>query len=202
MILHEDPRSGNCYKIRLTAAHLGVPIERRFYDIMKGETRTPEFLANVNANGRIPVLQDGDRFLPESNAACFYLADGSPLVPAGRFERADMLRWMFWEQYNHEPNVAVMRFWLSFIGLDALSDIQRQLLPGKRDAGEAALTLMDGHLADRDWLVGNSISIADICLFAYTHVAEAGGFDFGRYPALSAWLERVAALPRHIPMES
>ena len=92
LILHEDPRSGNCYKIRLTAAHLGLAIERRSYDIMQGETRTPEFVAMVNANGRIPVLQAGDRFLPESNAACFYLADGSPLVPAGRFERADMLR--------------------------------------------------------------------------------------------------------------
>ena len=88
LVLHEDPRSGNCYKIRLTAAHLGIPLERRLYDIMEGETRTPEFLASVNANGRIPVLQDGDRFLPESNAACFYLADGSALIPAGRFERA------------------------------------------------------------------------------------------------------------------
>ena len=108
LILHEDPRSGNCYKIRLTAAHLGIKLERRFYDIMKGETRTPEFLAEVNANGRIPVLQDGDRFLPESNAACFYLADGSELSPTGQFERADMLRWMCWEQYNHEPNVATV----------------------------------------------------------------------------------------------
>src|SRR3569832_1623774 len=103
-ILHEYAQSGNCYKIRLTAALLGLPIERREYDIMQGETRTPAFLADVNAHGRIPVLQVGERFLPESNAACFYLADGSPLVPADRFARADMLRWMFWEQYNHEPN--------------------------------------------------------------------------------------------------
>ncbi len=110
LILHEYSQSGNCYKIRLTAALLGLPLERREYDIMKGETRTPDFLAKVNANGRIPVLQVGDRFIPESNAACFYLADGSPLVPEDRFDRADMLRWMFFEQYNHEPNVATMRF--------------------------------------------------------------------------------------------
>ena len=146
IILHEYAASGNCYKIRLTAALLGLPIERREYDIMKGETRTPEFLANVNANGRIPVLQVGDRFLPESNAACFYLADGTPLVPADRFERADMLRWMFWEQYNHEPNVATLRFWHGWIGEANWSDVQRAMHPGKVAAGEAALKLMDEHL--------------------------------------------------------
>jgi glutathione S-transferase len=112
-ILHEYSQSGNCYKIRLTAALLGVPIERREYDILKGESRTPDFLARVNPNGRIPVLQIGDRFIPESNAACFYLADGSGLIPEDRFDRADMLRWMFFEQYNHEPNVATLRFWLA-----------------------------------------------------------------------------------------
>jgi len=113
LVLHEYASSGNCYKIRLTAALLGLPLARREYDIMKGETRTPHFLANVNANGRIPVLQVGGRLIPESNAACFYLADGTSLIPADRFGRADMLRWMFFEQYNHEPNVATMRFWLS-----------------------------------------------------------------------------------------
>ncbi len=112
LTLHEDPRSGNCYKIRLTAALLGLPLERVQYDIMKGETRTPHFLQTVNANGRIPVLQIDDRFLPESNAACWYLAEGSNLIPADRFDRADMLRWMFFEQYNHEPNIATLRFWL------------------------------------------------------------------------------------------
>ena len=139
LILHEDPLSGNCYKIRLTAALLALPIERKFYDIQKGETRTPEFLAQVNANGRIPVLQVGDKFLPESDAACFYLADDSALVPADRWDRADMLRWMFWEQYNHEPSLATLRYWLTYIGEDNPTDVQRAQIPGKRAAVEAAL---------------------------------------------------------------
>jgi glutathione S-transferase len=202
MILHEDPRSGNCYKIRLTAAHLGVPLEFRSYDVMKSETRTPEFLAQVNANGRIPVLEDGDKLLPESNAACFYLADGSALIPTDRFERSDMLRWMFWEQYNHEPNIATLRFWLAFVGVEKLSDLQRQLIPAKREAGEAALALMDRHLSDREWFVGKSLSLADIALYAYTHVASGGGFDLAQYPAVSAWLNRLAACPRHVTMNT
>jgi glutathione S-transferase len=121
LTLHEDPVSGNCYKIRLTAAHLGLPLERKLYDIRKGETRTPAYLSTVNANGRVPVLQVGDRYLPESNAAIFYLAKGSALIPADRWDEADMLRWMFWEQYNHEPNIATLRFWLAYVGRDALS---------------------------------------------------------------------------------
>jgi glutathione S-transferase len=202
LILHEYPPSGNCYKIRLTAALLGVPIERRFYDIMKGETRTPQFLAEVNANGRIPVLQIGDRFLPESNAACFYLAEGSALIPADPFERADMLRWMFWEQYNHEPNVATLRFWQGWVGMDNLTDAQRAMLPAKRAAGEAALKLMDEHLDGRDWFVGNSPTLADIALYAYTHVAEEGGYRLADHPRLRAWLGRVAAEPGYVPMDA
>src|SRR4051812_17565492 len=167
-ILHEYTQSGNCYKIRLTAALLGLPIERREYDILKGETRTPDFLAEVNANGRIPVLQVGDQFLPESNAACFYLGDGTPLVPEDRFQRADMLRWMFWEQYNHEPNVATIRFWLAFVGEGQLSELQRAQLTGKIAAGAAALKLMDEHLGGRDWFVGPGMTLADIALYAYT----------------------------------
>jgi glutathione S-transferase len=201
-ILHEYTPSGNCYKIRLTAALLGVPIERREYDILRGETRTAGFLARVNANGRIPVLQIGDLFLPESNAACFYLAEGSPLVPADRFDRADMLRWMFWEQYNHEPNVATLRFWLAFVGKDGLSDLQKAQLPAKQAAGEAALKLMDGHLAAHDWFVGSSPTLADIALYAYTHVAEeGGGFRLADYPQVEAWLARVAALRDHVPID-
>lgn len=200
LVLHEDPKSGNCYKIRLTAAHLGLQIERRFYDILKGETRTPEFLAVVNRNGRIPVLQIGDRTLPESNAACFYLAEGSPLVPDDRFDRADMLRWMFFEQYNHEPNVATLRFWLTYVGEENLSDMQRLQLPAKREAGNAALALMDRYLSDRDWFAGGRFSLADIALYAYTHVADAGGFDLAAHPAITAWMNRLESQPGHIPM--
>jgi glutathione S-transferase len=200
LTLHEYSASGNCYKIRLTAALLGLSLERREYDIMKGETRTPEFLASVNPNGRIPVLQVGDRFIPESNAACFYLADGTNLVPGDRFDRADMLRWMFFEQYNHEPNVATLRFWRVFVGEDRLSELQRALLPGKREAGEAALRLMDEHLARRDFFVGERLSLADIALYAYTHVAGEGGFRLPSYPNVQTWLARVAAAPDYVAM--
>ncbi|HWT12986.1 MAG TPA: glutathione S-transferase family protein [Allosphingosinicella sp.] len=202
LILHEYAPSGNCYKVRLTAALLGVPLERLGYDILKGETRTPEFLGRVNPNGRIPVLQVGERFLPESNAACFYLADGSGLIPADRFERADMLRWMSFEQYSHEPNVATLRFWLAFVGKARLSEAQRALLPGKREAGEAALRLMDEHLASRPFFVGDRLSLADVALYAYTHVAEEGGFRLADYPAVVGWLDRVAATPGYQPMGS
>ncbi|MDB5681240.1 MAG: glutathione S-transferase family protein [Sphingomonas bacterium] len=198
LILHEYAQSGNCYKIRLTAAHLGIAIERREYDIMAGETRSPAFLSGVNANGRIPVLQVGDDYLPESSASCFYLADGSDLIPADRFDRADMLRWMFWEQYNHEPNVATLRFWHGWIGEANFTDLQRALEPVKREAGEAALTLMDEHLSQTPFFAGGRFSLADIALYAYTHVCEDGGYQLGRYPAVQAWLARVAALPGHI----
>lgn len=200
LILHEYAPSGNCYKIRLTAALTGTPIARRSYDILAGETRTADFLARVNANGRIPVLQDGDRFLPESNAACFYLADGSALVPADPFDRADMLRWMFWEQYNHEPNIATVRFWMGWVGEDNLDDLQRALLPAKRAAGVAALKLMDDHLAARDWFVGSAPSLADICLYGYTHVAEEGGFALEPFPAVRAWMARVGQLDGYTPI--
>ena len=201
LVLHEDPRSGNCYKIRLTAALLGLPLKRMSYDILKGETRTPEFLRTVNANGRIPVLQIGDRFLPESNAACWYLAEGSPLLPESRFDRADMLRWMFFEQYNHEPNIATLRFWLFYVGENRLSEAQRLQIGPKRIAGEAALELMDSHLAARDWFVGKGPTLADIVLFAYTHVAEAGGFRLADHARICAWLDRVAELQGYVTME-
>lgn len=201
LVLHEDPRSGNCYKIRLTAALLGLPLERHEYDILKGETRTPEFVEHVNPNGRIPVLQVGNRFLPESNAACWYLAEDSALVPGGRFDRADCLRWMFWEQYNHEPNIATLRFWLLFVGEGRLTEAQRAQLPVKRACGQDALALMEEHLARRDWLVGNGPTVADIVLFAYTHICEGGGFGLDDYPAVEAWLARISALPGFVPMD-
>jgi len=205
MTLHEDPRSGNCYKIKLTAALLGLPLACKAYDIMKGETRTPEFLATVNANGRIPVLQIGEgpkaRFLPESNAACWYLAHGSALIPADRFAQADMLRWMFFEQYNHEPNVATLRFWLRFVGEAQLSPEQRAQIMPKRMAGCAALELMDKHLANHDFFCGDAVMLADIALFAYTHVAEEGGFGLCDYRAIGGWIARVQSLPRFVAMD-
>jgi glutathione S-transferase len=199
LILHEYAPSGNCYKIRLTAALLGIPIERRHYDILKGETRTPQFLGTVSANGRTPVLQIGDRFLAESNAACVWLAQDSVLIPTDRFDHADMLHWMFWEQYNHEPNIATLRFWLAFVGETNLTDIQRAQIAGKKDAGNAALKLMDNQLAKQQWLVGGQASLADVALFAYTHVAEEGGaFALADYPNVGRWIDAIKALPGYI----
>ncbi|WP_299195721.1 glutathione S-transferase family protein [uncultured Erythrobacter sp.] len=204
--LHEYSRSGNCYKIKLTAALLGVPLECREYDILRGETRTPEFLANVNANGRIPVLQidEGDqaRFLPESNAACWYLASGSDLIPQDRFAQADMLRWMFFEQYNHEPNVATLRFWMKFVGEENLSPEQRAQIGSKKVAGHAALALMDEQLASRAFLTGETASLADIALFAYTHVADEAGIALDEFGNITSWIKRIEGLPGFIPMES
>ena len=202
LILHEDPGSANCYKVRLTAALAGVPIERRAYDIMKGETRTPEFLAKISANGRIPVLQVGDRFISESNAICCYLAEGSPLIPPDRVDRADMLHWLFWEQYQHEPNIATLRFWMNWVGIDRLTDLQRSQMPVKRKLGNEALQLMDGHLAGREWFVGDAMSLADICLFAYTHVADEADFDLQLYPNVIAWMERIMTQPGHVPLNA
>lgn len=201
-VLHEFSASGNCYKVRLTAALLKIPLERREYDIMKGETRTPEFLQGVNANGRIPVLEIGERFIPESNAACYYIADGSNLIPTERFDHADMLRWMFWEQYNHEPNVATLRFWMRWVGTDNLSELQRLQMTPKRTAGNAALKLMDDHLAGREWFVGEEMSLADICLFAYTHVAGDADFDLMSYPHVVEWVERIKGHPNYLAMDA
>jgi len=205
LTLHEDPKSGNCYKIKLTSALLGFPLQALSYDILKGETRTSEFLGDVNSNGRIPVLQVGEgngaRFLPESNAACWYLASGSALIPGDRFAQADMLRWMFFEQYQHEPNVATLRFWLRFVGEANLSEEQRSQIPSKRTAGQAALELLDNQLADQDFLCGEAITLADITLFAYSHLAGEAGFELSTLVNLSAWIERVKQAPGFVPMD-
>jgi glutathione S-transferase len=200
LVLHEYSASGNCYKVRLTAAMVGKSLDRREYDIMKGETRTPVFLSRVSPNGRIPVLQINDRFIPESNAACYYVAEGSNLIPTDPFDHADMLHWMFWEQYNHEPNIATLRFWMRWVKPENLNDLQRLQMPGKRKAGNEALQLMNDHLEGRDWFVGDQTSLADLCLFAYTHVAGDADFDLKRFPNVLRWVERVKGHPRYVAM--
>ena len=194
--LYDYLPSGNGYKVRLLLAQLGIPFERVELDIVQGETRTPAFLAR-NSNGRIPTLElDDGRHLAESNAILWYLAEGSAFVPDDRWGRAQVLQWMCFEQYSHEPNIATVRFWLH----TALTDERRLLLPGKRAAGYAALDVMERHLSTQPFFVAGRYSIADIALFAYTHVAGEGEFDLGPYPAVRAWCDRVQAQPGHIPI--
>ncbi len=197
--LHDSLISGNGYKVRLLLTQLGIPFVRVEYDLAGGETRTPGFLQRINANGRIPVLETEDgRFLPESGAILFFLADGTPYLPNGRFERAQVLQWMFFEQYSHEPNVAVPRAWVHF-GVE-MTEGRRKALEQKLQLGYAALGVMEGHLRRNDFFVANRYSIADIALYAYTHVADEGGFDLGRFPAIGAWMELVRAQPGHVPI--
>ena len=201
-ILHEDPRSGNCYKIKLTAALLGLPLATRQYDILAGETRTPEFLANVNPNGRIPVLELADgQCLSESGAILNFLAQGTAFLPDDAWARAKVLQWMFFEQYTLEPTIAVRRFWLTEQE-EPLSEVQQAQLPDKLTQGHAALAVLEKGLAAGPWLVGDGPTIADIALFAYTHVAEEGDFDLSAYPNVRRWIARIEGLPEFVPMES
>jgi glutathione S-transferase len=195
--LYDYLPSGNGYKVRLLLRLLQRPFDLVQLDIMKGETRTPAFLAR-NPNGRIPLLELEDgALLAESGAILFYLADGTRFLPEDRLDRARVLQWMFFEQYSHEPNIAVVRFWMEHAGL---TPEREAMLPAKRAGGYAALEVMEGHLTGREWFVGDNMTIADIALYAYTHVAHEGGFDLGRYPAIDAWLERVAAQPGYVPI--
>src|SRR5437773_1483962 len=192
MRLYDFLPSGNGYKVRLLLSQLAIPFERVEMNILEQATRTPEFLAK-NANGRFPVLElDDGTFLAESNAILFYLAEGTTFLPSDRLERARVLQWMFFEQYSHEPYVAVARAWLHLFGMD---DERRRQLPQKQKLGYDALGVMEAHLADRGFFVGERYSIADIALYAYTNVADEGGFDLGRFPAVRAWLDRVRAEP-------
>ena len=194
--LHDNMSSGNAYKVRLLLTQLGIPFERIEYDVDKAETRTPEFLAK-NPNGRIPVLEIAPgRFLPESNAILCYLAEDTHFMPADREQRAHVLQWLFFEQYNHEPNVATVRFWITH--KVEMTEFRKIALPVKRKDGVAALGVMEQHLTGRDWFVGTAYSIADIALYAYTHVAPEGGFDLEPFPAIRAWMDRVAAEPNHV----
>ncbi len=195
LTLYDYLPSGNGYKVRLLLSQLGIPFRLIEKDILKGETRTPEFLA-INPDGRIPaiVFEDGRR-LAQSDAILFYFAEGTPLLPADRFARAEALQWMFFEQYSHEPQIAVARFWVHSLGK---RNDWADRLQEKWQKGYQALDAMERHLDDRKFFVGERYSIADIALYAYTHVAEEGDFDLGRYPHIRAWLDRVADQPGHV----
>ncbi len=196
--LYDNLSSGNGYKCRLLLHKLGIPYERVELDIDRAETRTPDFLAK-NPNGRIPTLQleDGS-FLPESNAILWYLAEGTPYLPDDREGRARVLQWMFFEQYSHEPNVATVRFWITHHV--EMTEERKLSIITKRKLGYDALGVMETHLKDRAFFVGDRFGIADIALYAYTHVAGEGGFDLSEYPAVRAWMESVVAQQPHIPI--
>jgi len=199
MTVYGMKTSGNCYKVQLLLEQLGTPYRWIDVDSANGQTRTPEFLAK-NTNGRVPLLElDDGRRLPESNAILHYLADGTPLLPSDPWLRAQTLQWLFFEQYSHEPYVAVARFICLWLPAD---HARRAELPRLLDRGEQALAVMEKHLATREFFVDSGYGIADIALFAYTHAAADGGFDLSRYPAVEAWLERVRTQPRFVPMDA
>ena len=199
MLLYDSPVSGNCYKVRLLLDHLGIPYERRGVDVVDRSKR-PELLGGLNPALRVPtlILDDG-RPLAESGAILWYFGEGTELVPEYPYERAQVLQWMFFEQYDHEPSIAVVRFWLLFSGRpEAFAD----RLEERTAAGYRALDALERHLDGRDWLVGSGFTLADIALYAYTHVAHEGGFELERYPAIRAWLDRVAAVPGHVTIDA
>ena len=201
MKLYQDSRSGNCYKAVLTASHLGLRLEIVEIDVMSGVTRHPEFLAR-NPNGRVPTLElDDGTCLPESNAIIWYLGEGSMLVPENPLARAQMLQWMFFEQYSHEPYIAVARFWLAFVPEEKRRE-KILLLPEWHARGNAALDVMEGHLKTRDWFVANKFTLADIALYAYTHCAADGGFNLSKYPRVQGWLKRIENVKGYVPMPS
>ena len=195
MLLYDSKVSGNCYKVRLLFAHLGIEYERHELDVIDRSNR-PEVIGDKNAALRVPTLVfDDGRTLGESNAITYYFADGTEYLPDDRFERAQVLQWQFFEQYDHEPNIAVARFW-RIAGINPpAADLEAKLRGGNK-----ALAAMERHLESRQFLVGERYTIADIALYAYTHVAPEGGFELRGYPAIEAWLGRVAAQPGHVPI--
>ena len=199
MRLYNSQLSGNCYKARLLLTLLGTPFERIEVDVVDRSNRG-ELLGGKNPALRVPTLElDDGRHLAESNAILWYLADGTPYLPVDPLERARVLQWMFFEQYELEPNLAVARFWISILGE---RERYANELEARWRAGNRALAALDEHLGPREWLVGDAYSIADISLYAYTHVAEEGGFELAAYPAVRAWIDRVSARPGHVPIEA
>lgn len=199
LTLHDNLGSGNAYKVRLLLSHLGKPFRRIEYDVTTGETRTPAYLA-LNPNGRVPALEFEDgRVLAESNAILFRLAEGTDYLPRDAFTRAQALQWMFFEQYSHEPYIAVARYWRHFIWDQVEGNAYMERALEERMAkGRDALEVMEQHLSANAFFAGGAYSIADIALYAYTHVADEGGFDLSTYPALRRWLDRVADQPGHV----
>lgn len=194
MLLYDSQVSGNCYKVRLLLAHLGLDYKRHQVDVIDRANRG-ELLQDLNPALRVPtLLLDDGRSLAESNAILWYLARDTQYVPEDDFERAQMLQWLFFEQYSHEPYIAVLRFWMT---IAKISPAQEEL-DARRKAGYAALDAMELRLSARPFLVADRYTIADIALYAYTHVADEGGFDLSKYPAIGSWLARVAAQPRHV----
>jgi glutathione S-transferase len=195
VVLYDNELSGNCYKVRLLFAQLGIEYERVEVDVYDRSDRA-KLLSDLNPGLRIPtvVLEDG-RSLAESNAILNYFAQGTSYLPEEPFERAQVLQWQFFEQYSHEPFVAVARFW-AHAGIEPAPEALEEKLRG----GRAALEALDRHLTDREFLVADRYTIADISLYAYTHVAPEGGFELEDYPAIRAWLDRVAARPGHVPI--
>jgi glutathione S-transferase len=199
LLLYDSQVSGNCYKVRLLLAHLRIAYERRELSVVDRSNRS-EVLGDLNPAQRVPtlVLDDG-RALGESGAILWYFAEGTEFVPEDRYERAQMLQWMFFEQYDHEPALAVVRFWVAYSGRPkAFTD----RLEERMAAGYRALDAMERHLDGREFFVGDRLSLADIALYAYTHVAAEGGFELDSYPAIGAWLDRVAAKPGHVPIDA
>jgi glutathione S-transferase len=198
VLLYDSSVSGNCYKVRLLLAHLGLDYERRELSVSDRSNR-PDVLGGLNPALRVPtlVLDDG-RSLGESGAIIWYFGEGTRFVPDDPFERAQVLQWMFFEQYDHEPAIAVVRFWLAYSGRPEAFAAER--VEERRAAGYRALDAMERHLEGREWLVGDGMTLADIALYAYTHVAGEGGFELSRYPAIEAWLGRVGAEPGHVPI--
>lgn len=196
--VYGDIRSGNCYKVKLLLSLLGLRHGWEHVDVLKHESRTPAFLAK-NPSGQIPLLEFGTgQYLPESNAILHYLADGSPLLPADRLTRAKVMQWMFFEQYNHEPFIAGARFIVQYLGRPATHEAKLQ---EKMEPGREALAVMERHLSSQPFFAGGRLTIADIALYAYTHVAHEGGFDLSPFPALRAWLERVRGQPGYLGMD-
>lgn len=196
--LYGDMLSGNCYKIKLLSALLDLPHQFVFVDLMAKQTQTPEFLAK-NPNGMVPIIElDDGRVLSESNAILNFLATDSELIPRDPFAHAQMLQWMFFEQYSHEPYIAVARFISKYLNMPAERKAEYE---SKHSGGYRALGIMEQQLSQQAFFVGEQASLADIALYAYTHVAHEGGFDLSTYPAVQAWLKRVESLPRYVEMK-